>query len=124
MSAESDFRAALAAHAPLTALVGTRIAMHALAQSEPAPYVVFSAQHEPQLGLDGAVQLDRVSFSVECWAIGALASQQVADAVEAAIDAFDAASGSVSAVVLARSSGYDGELDLDASVLAIEWFTQ
>lgn len=114
MSVEADFRALLAGDAGVTALVGTRIAQNAVAQGAPVPYVVFTATHTPELGLDNTVLADQVTITVQCWAKKAADADTLADAVQAAL------SGDV--VVIGRVTGYDEELDLDATVLTVEWW--
>lgn len=117
MSAETDLRAALVAYAPLVALVGQRVVENAIPEGSGLPYVVFTSQHAPVKGLDGTVLVDEVSFAVECWAAGAIEADAVANAVQAAI----LAAGS-DAEVVTRSSGFDGDLGLDATVLAVQWW--
>lgn len=124
MSAETEFRAALAAHAPLTALVGTRIAQNAVDAGLALPYVVFRAQHEPQPGLDGVLDLDVVTITAECWGATALEADAVADAAVAAIAAWELARPKLTAEVTSRAQGYEGELQLDATVLSISWIDQ
>lgn len=121
MSAETDFRAVLAAWAPLTALVGTRIAQNAVDAGVALPYVVFSAQHDPALALlDGVPLAQRVSLGVQCWGATAAEADAVADQVVAALQA--GAPPARGAALLGRAAGYDGELQLDATVLTIEWW--
>lgn len=121
MSAETDFRAMLASYAPLTALVGTRIALGAVPPEEALPLVVFSARHDPDYGVDGSEHIDRVSFTVQAWAQTAAQAVAVAAAIEAAIEAHDAASAGVCTWVEDRSDAYDGELGLDAQILTVVW---
>ena len=85
MSIEADFRATLAAHAPLTALVGTRIALNAAPEGAVMPLVVFSSSHDRTLGLDNSLLADRAELAVQCWAETAAAAESVADAVTAAV---------------------------------------
>lgn len=115
MSAEADFRAVLAAYAPLTALVGTRIAQNAVPQGGALPYVAFTASHAPEYGLDNTLHADLVTFSVECWAESASAADAVADQVQAALLA--------QGHVCTNAGGtYDPELGLDATALQCEWW--
>lgn len=125
MSAETTFRAALLAHAPLVALVQQRVAANAANQTDAFPYCAFQAAHDPQRGLDGVKQVDHVTFTVECWGQTAVQAGAVGDAVEAAIDAYAlVAPATVSATVLARVDGFDGELGLDGAVLTVDWWQQ
>jgi hypothetical protein len=115
MSAETEFRALLAAYAPLTALVGTRIAQNAVPQAAALPYVAFTASHAPEFGLDNTLLSNVVTFSVECWAETAAAADVVANQVKAALLA-DAR------VCTSRSSAFDPDVGLDATVLTCEWW--
>lgn len=115
MSAETDFRATLAANAALTALVGSRIAQNSVPQGESLPLVVFSATHAPSHGIDGSLLADEVTFSVQCWSDNSLDADAVADAVTTALSA--------RADVLGRESAFDSEVDLHATVLSVQWWT-
>ncbi len=121
MSAETDLRAALVAHAALTALVGQRIAQNSVPEGATLPFVVFSAQHSPVEVLWGPAPADDVSFTLECWAKTALMADAVADAAVAALAASATAQGAA-ATMLSRASGYDAELGLDATVLTVSWW--
>jgi hypothetical protein len=117
MSAETTFRALLAAHATFNTLVGGRIAVNAMAMDLAAPYAVFTSSHAPEHGIDGTVLADAVTFTLQCWAKTAAAADAVADAAAAACVA--AGYG-----VVSRATGYDEEAGLDACILQIEaWFT-
>lgn len=120
MSIEADFRALLAGHAGVAALVGTRIAQNAVPDAAGLPCVVFNANHNRILGLDNSLQADQAAIAVQCWAETAAAADALADAVTAAVATAPAAAG---AVVLDRSSAYDAELGLDATALTVEWWT-
>jgi hypothetical protein len=115
MSAESDFRAVLAAYAPLTALVGTRIAQNAVPQGATLPYVAFTASHAPEYGLDNTLHGDAVTFSIECWAESAAEADAVAVQVQAALL-------SEGVVCTAAGGTYDPEQGLDATALQAEWW--
>lgn len=114
MSAETVFTALLEAHAPLTALVGTRVAQNAVPQGEAMPLVVFGAAHNRTLGLDDTLLADEVTFSVQCWAKDAVDATAVADAVQASIG--------TRAEVVSRSDAYNPELDAHAVELTVFWF--
>lgn len=116
MSAESDFRALLTGYAGLTALVpAARIAQNAVDQGAPTPYIVFTAQHTPEYGLDNTLLADGVTFRVECWADTSLAADAVADQVQLAMLADGR-------VCTTRQTGLDPELGLDATILTAEWW--
>ena len=118
MSVESDFRALLAAHAPLTALVGTRIALNAVPEQSALPLVVYAVSHSRTLGLDNSLLADQCAIAVQCWADTATAADAVADAVVAAI----ATAAAGQAAVLARSTTFDPEMGLDGTELTVEWW--
>ncbi len=122
MSIETDFRAVLAGHASLTALVQGRISQNAVEQGTPLPIVVFGSSRDADEGLDGDDQVELCTFSVECWAETGIAAGAVADQVKAAVDAYDATQGAVSVAVVSRQTAYDGELKLDGVILTIEWW--
>lgn len=119
MSVETTFRALLAAYAPLTALVGTRIAQDVMAQGQPTPFVVFTASHDLSHNLLGEVIADACMLSVQCWATTSAQSQALADAVQAAVATAPA---DVGATTTNRTGGYDEETDLHATVLTVEWW--
>lgn len=119
MSIETDFRALLAGYAGLSALVGTRIALNAVPPGMVRPLVVFVTRHDHSHNLLGQVMADTCSITVQCWADTAAAADATADQVAAAVATAPVAAG---AVVLDRSSGYDAELDLHATVLTVEWW--
>lgn len=118
MSVESDFRALLAGHAGLTALVGTRIALNAVPQDSDYPLVVFAAQQRREYGIDNTLHGIEVTFSVQCYAETAAGAEAVAAQVRAAV-ATDA-----DYLVLDDSTAYDDELSLDAVLLTVQtWVT-
>ncbi len=119
MSIETDFRALLAGHAPLEALVGTRIAQNVVAQGVPTPFVAYTAQHEFAHTLQGVVAADTCTLSVQCWGATSLQADAVADACVAAVALANPNAG---ATVISRSSGYDETMDLHATVLQVEWW--
>ncbi len=119
MSIESDFRATLAAHAPLVALVGHRIAQDAIGEGAAGSLVVFSSRHDRTLGLDNTVLADACTLDVQCWAATGALAAEVADAVTAAVATAPAAAG---AVVTGRATTHDTELGLDGVQLTVEWW--
>ena len=119
MSIETDFRALLAAHAPLTALVGARIALNAVPEGSAFPLVVFAASHDRINGLDGLLLADNCSLAVQCWADSAAAADAVADAVLAAVETAPAAR---SATVADRSTTFDPDLGADGVTLTVSWW--
>jgi Protein of unknown function (DUF3168) len=119
VSIETDFRALLAGHAPLTALVGNRIAQDAIAEGSSGPLVVFSSRHDPTLGLNNAVLADTCTLAVQCWADTGAQAAAVAAAVKAAIATAPADAG---ACVLDESTTHDPEIGLDGVLLTVEWW--
>ena len=120
MSAETDFRALLAGHASVAALVGNNIAHNAIRNGVPAPYMVFTAAHDPVLNLLNEVLADACTLTVQCWGNTAAQAEAVAAAAVAAIATAPTARG---ATVTSRASGYDDETGLDAVVLTVEWWS-
>lgn len=119
MSVETTFRTLLAAHAPLVALVGTRIAHEVMPVGAPTPFVVFTAGHDFSHNLLGEVMADACTLSVQCWAKTSAQAEAVADAAVAAVAT---APGDAGATVITRTGGYDEETDLHATVLTVEWW--
>lgn len=119
MSIETDFRALLAAHAPLTALVSGRIALNAVPENSSFPLVVFAATHDRQFNVDGTLAYDACTLSVQCWADTAAAADAVADAVIAAVATAPAAR---SATVSERSTTFDPEIGADGTTLTVSWW--
>ena len=120
MSVEADFRATLAAHAPLTALVGTRISQNAVDQPG-RPLVVFVVRHDPILGLGGAGLGDQCTITAQCWGTTAEQADAVANAVEGALAAGSLAIAAC-ATRTARGTVYDEETGADGTELTIEWW--
>lgn len=118
MSAESDFRALLAGHAGLAALVGQRIAQNAVPERPQFPLVVFTARHNRELGLDNTLLADDVSFDVQCWATRAVDAKAVAEQVVAACATAPTAR---CCVVVDESSAFDPDMQLDGVALTVEW---
>ena len=119
MSIETDFRALLAGHAPLTTLVGTRIALNAVPEGQAFPLVVFAANHDRQMNVDGTLAYDACTLSVQCWAETAAAADAVADVVIAAVATAPAAR---SATVTERTTTFDPELGADGTTLTVSWW--
>jgi hypothetical protein len=103
----------------VTDLVGKAIAQNGVSEGTRLPYIIFSVNRTPVLGLDGTKFCDQVDIRAECWAANALAADEVADAVEVALTGGPPGQ----ATVTARASGFDGDLGLDATVLTIDWWS-
>lgn len=115
MSAETDFRAALVAHAPLVALVGTRIAQNAVPDGSAMPCVVYASTRVQDYHLDNSVGAMNVQFDVQCWGDTGADAAGVADEVQDAILA-------VGCVCTQRSTTFDPELGLDGELLTFDWW--
>jgi methylaspartate ammonia-lyase len=116
MSADTDLRALLAGTSAITALVSTRIVADRMEEGAVRPFVVFSrVATEHQYGLDGTVHASRATFDVQCWADTRISAEAVADAIETVL-------ATNQRPVLSRVSGYDAELDLEATLLTVEWW--
>lgn len=117
MSAETEFRAALVAHAPLLVLVGTaaRIAQNAAGPSVGTPCVVYGSTRVPDYHLDNSVGATNTQFEVQCWGETAASAAAVADAVQDAILEVDC-------VCTQRSTTFDAELGLDGELLTFDWW--
>lgn len=119
MSIEADFRALLAGHAALTALVATRIAQSAVPDGAGTPCVVFDAQHTYLDSSDAVRLADRASITVQCWADTAAAAAAVADAV---VGAVDTAPANAAARLVDRATTYDPDMGTDGVVLTFDWW--
>lgn len=118
MSVESDLQTLLAGHAPLAALVGTRIAQNATPRGD-YPLVVYTTQHAPEHGLDGTKLADQVSVQIQCWAATAEQADLVADAVQGALALAPARAG---VTVTGRAGVFDEDIGLDGTQLTVEWW--
>jgi len=118
MSAETDFRALLVAHAPLVAVVpAARIAQNGVDAAAVAyPCVVFVATHAPDYGIDNTLLSDQVTFDVQCWGETSAQAASVAALVRAAIAA------DADYLVTAEASAFDSELELDGVALTVDVF--
>lgn len=116
MSLDTDLRALLVGNAGVTALVSTRIVQDRMEQGAGRPFIVFSrASTEFMNGLDGSVMGERVMFDVQCWADTRTSADAVANAVNVVLSANQRP-------VLSRTSGYDSDLDMEATLLSVEWW--
>lgn len=119
MSIESDFHALLAGWAPLIELVGAHgLAQDAAAPDAVPPYLVYSAEHQLEHNLQGELVDDTAVLTVQCWGRTPLQADAVAEQVVLAVDTAPLLS---YAIVLARQTAFDPELDLHATVLTVEW---
>jgi hypothetical protein len=121
MSVADEVRALLVAHQPLLGLVGQRVIQNVAGLKTEPPYLVYSLQEDPVLGIDAVAHVRRCSVTVECWALTSVAADAVADAAKAALDA---APPSCCVSVQSRSSGHNEETNFHGSVLTVEWWSQ
>lgn len=116
MPAETAVYAALSGHAPLVAIVGTRIYPDVLPEDCIYPAIVFSRERtDPYYTVSGAYLGADVGLQVGCWSN----SRTQADAVALASIAALAASGMPHQ---GQNAGYDAESALYASAIEVEVF--
>lgn len=116
MSARADLQALLAATTAVTALVGDRIAADRIEQTDARPFIVYTTTATNRTrGLDGTLHGVQTSFELQVWADTRLQADAVGDAVQAAVE-------TAQHFVTNRASGYDADLDLEASILSIDWW--
>lgn len=121
MSVETEFRAALLAHAPLAALVAGGVVQDALPEGDLYPIVVYSVRHDRTHGIGNEVLVNQCAIAVQCWAETGAEAEELADAVEAALAAVPAAV-AAGAVAVGRTTTYDDDTGLDGTVLEVEWW--
>lgn len=115
-TAETALRTLLLAAPAVTALVAQRVKADRAEQSDPLPFAVYTRTGtEPFTTIDGATLGARVALELQCWADSRSQADALADACEAAIRAGGQ-------LVTGRAATTDTELDLQATVLAVEWF--
>lgn len=124
MSAETELHALLKADAGVRGALGAadvaaaarRISADRAEQDAGKPFVVFvRTATEDFEGLDGTVFDSKVTLELQCWGDKRTAVDALADACQTAIRGADQA-------VLGRTSGFDPELDMEATVLTVEWW--
>ena len=116
MSAETEMRALLVADAAVAALVADRISADRIEQGSQRPFVVFTRTNtNREKTLDGTIVGVLVSMVVQCWADTRQAADALADAVQDVIE-------EQYHTVSSRESDYDGDLDLEAAMLSVEWW--
>lgn len=121
MSAETSLQALLVADAGIRTVLGDvdydeRFAADRIEQDTGRPFGVYTrAATENFEGLGGDILAAKVTFELQLWADTRLDADELADACQTAIRAAGHA-------VTGRSSGYDAELDLEATVLTLEWW--
>lgn len=116
MAIDTDFRAAMLAHAPLVALIDDRLALNVAPDTDVLPLVVFSVRTDRTLGLSGALHGNRGSIDVQVWAASAAGARQVADELIAAV-----ATVPDKAVVTDHRDTYEPDMKLDGVLLSVVW---
>lgn len=116
MSAESELYAALSAHAPLSALVSTRIYPNALPEGCAYPAVTYTrTATEPVVTIDGISHGAFCTFDVSGWGDSPDEAIAVGEAIAGALQAAGEAPNG-------RQSGYDEALGLDGVVVSVTLF--
>ena len=118
MSAETDLRALLLTVPAVTALIGSRIASDRIEQGTARPFVMYTRTGTvPYTTIDGQVMATQALIEIQCWADSRAQADAVAEAVTTAIRA------TTTQTVTGQSAAYDGELDLESTLLTVEWWT-
>lgn len=115
MSAMTEFKTLLLSSTPLAALVAGRIKQDKVDQGAGRPFVVFTIPEDVvERSLDGSPMGRRTVFALQCWADTRQAATAVADEVEAVLAADHRP-------ITSRTTEYEGDLDLEAVFLMVEW---
>ena len=124
MSAETEFRAELLAHAPLLALVGgvpSRIAFDKVPQTTPRPFVVMVRESTELIDtLDGSDNGARITFGLQCWGDTRAQAEEIADAVVAALRASTREPNGIP--IEERSAIAEPDLDFEGVHLTVDWW--
>lgn len=116
MTPEAQLNTLLTAHAPLVALVGTRIHPDALPEKTQYPALTYSRGDTTAVPtIHGAGDAEFVKFEISVWAKTRTAADQAADAVKGALQA-------AGEMLDSRASGYDEQLGLYGAVLETTLF--
>ena len=119
MTLEQSIYEALSGHAPLTALVGTRIYPVDAPQASPLPRVVFARQETQNLAhLGGRGSHDQVQVAVMCFAETSEAVRGVASAVRNALDGLIGSNAIACARLIGRVQARVRETEADPGVLS------
>lgn len=117
MSFEQEIGEALAAHAPLMALVGDEgLCLDEVPAEQPRPYVVYAKQNaRVERGLDGSAHTEMARFDIQC--VGETRAQTLALAahVRAALEAAGQPPEDFGA-------GYDPDNDIEAETVSVDWW--
>lgn len=117
MSAESELRDALLAHAPLVAVVpSARISIDAVDIGASKPYIAFSKQlRTDDHGMNGTWLAGQSTIDIQCVGSSRANAIAVAGLVRDAL---------IQAGMPSErgSAGYDAENDLEVEIVTVEWF--
>jgi Protein of unknown function (DUF3168) len=119
VSIETDVCSLLTGDPGVAALVAGRVALNAVNEGTPLPYIIVAANHAYTFTLDKTISSDEAAVNIECWGRSAAQAEAVGDAVAAAVLLAPPLS---CATLLSRIGGVDPENGLDASVLTVEWW--
>lgn len=117
MSAESELRDALLAHAPLLAAVpAARISIDAVSATAARPYIAFSKQlRTDDFGLDNTWLAAQSTIDIQCVGSSRANAIAVAELVRDALR--------IAGMPSERgSAGYDAENDLEVEIVTVDWF--
>lgn len=113
---ETALRSLLVADVAVNALVAGRVSADRMAQDQPLPFAVFTRTGtEPVTDISGAVLASRTFFEVQCWANTRATAESLADACQNAIRG-------ASKLVTNRAAVYDPDMDVEGTVLSVEWW--
>jgi hypothetical protein len=117
VSAESEVRDALVAHAALIAVVpAARISVDAVDQGGVRPYIAFASQgYSADLGLDNTLHATATTIDIQCIGSDRAEAIEVRDLVRAALSAAGLPSDR-------GSAGFDPEQGLEVEVVTVDWF--
>ena len=116
MSAETALYAVLAAYAPLTALVSTRIYPDAIPEDKALPAVVYSSESAtPEVCLNNSIVATATRFRIAAWGTTRTAAAAVGDQIVAALIATGVPYDN-------RASGFDPEVGQFADITEITWW--
>lgn len=117
MSAESELRDALVAHAPLLAVVpAARISIDAVDINAARPYIAFSKQlRTDDHGVDGTWLAAQSTIDIQCVGSSRANAITVAGLVRDALRQAGMPSER-------SSAGYDAENDLEVEIVTVDWF--
>lgn len=124
MSAETELQALLVADAGVrtalgvttVAAAGKQVAADRIEQGTGRPFGVYTrTQTDRHEGLDGTVHAVKVTLELQLWGDTRMSADALADACDDAITGANQA-------ITGRATAYDSELDLEATVLSVEWW--